>query len=1096
MGMFGLEGSYVRSLIVRGTCILGIVAAVTSAQGAQLILQPQGLTTISPGGGPNGEITIDVFVDNIVSPDALRSYQIILKITPLAGATGSFGLVDPDTLYPSSPGQPHNQSIFVKPVDPSGEQLPPPLDWVFFGQPGSFEGYDPTTLKIGAALTASDVEVTEPKYLGTYIFKASAGASGDFQIEFDVAAPNDPVQPTQLRPLDCVFCLIPFTVAPANGITVTVSDAVANDSCANASAIADGATGFSTANATTDGPSHPGSGCDQAGSSTVSNDIWYDYVSSCSGILTAGTCGDANFDTRVAVYDGCSCPVSDAELLTCNDDATGCGGATSEAVVNGVSEGNCYKIRVGATGDVRGSGSLTVTCMGNDLCASADPISAGSNVPGSTRNTALNDGIGPDCGLGFVDSPGVWYSVVGTGNLMTASLPSASYDTRLTVYQGGCAALTCLGDADNVGDTQESVSWCSTSGVPYLILVHGAGGASGTFTLDMADTSCDDANACTTNGCSAGACVNNPDYDTDYCCAPSTRDLILIDDGNPCTNDVCNANGTVSHNPVPDGPNAACDDLLRCTLDECRSGSCAHTDINTISCLGDLQCPGETTCGDEQPGFCYCISGPRLELIAEPGGLPVAGCYAVGEFILVRVELGTAEDPIIGAQFFLEYDASTLDFLSIQPGVAVDENSPFALEFNETVLPGLGTIDYVVGTNFGSSTLGPATVAVLTFQALAECDAYVRYRPSGPNGEPNRLTGIGGNEVVPNLIDLSPVSINGSPPILTSCPSDIITPTDPGQFSAVVSWTLPSATDSCDAGQITAVCSPPSGSTFQLGTTGVTCSAMNSCGISDSSCTFSVTVDSPSLTVDVELSATVDPGPFQRCITFEAWDCDATPGPQHVTVDQTLTFTNGLASGVAVSLPGGAWDCLTAQDKLHTLRSTAVDFSSPDGVTYTASCVGSRAQGGHWLVGGNLNGDEYIDILDFGVLFPQHLSLADPDTPCGTPGPDANINGDNLIDLLDLVIFVGNSLEMAEPGCCGVGFAAGVSGPVMSISVRELWEMGLEHLIVADVNQDGVLDMQDVTALVQGTDPPDDDGRVQREPPGKLRGRARSTRGR
>jgi hypothetical protein len=928
---------------------------------------------------------------------------------------------------------------------------------------------------------------------------ASPDASGDFTIRFAVADPTDEVQPTmllgQLNPLETI--LLPFTVSPAGGITVSVIEMAANDSCANSLTISDGVTGFSTDNATTDGPSHPGSACDVGGSSTVRNDVWYDYVSSCSGILSASTCGTANFDTRVAIYDGCACPASDVNLLACNDDASGCG-STSEVVVNGVIQGSCYKIRLGATGDVTGVGNVTVTCIGNDLCGNADPVVEGTTLQGSTRFTAVNDNFGLDCGAGLVDSPGVWYSVVGTGDRLRASLPAASYDTRLTVYQGACNTLTCVGDADNIGGSQESISWCSTFGTPYLILVHGNGGANGTFTLNIPDVACDDNNACTDDSCGGGICFNDPNFDgTLFCCAPPTRVLTPIDDANPCTDDICNADGSVDHDPVPDGLNAGCDDALACTLDECINGLCANTDINTITCQNDLDCPGEATCGDGSGetllGLCFCDSSTPLALIAEPGSLPVPGCYDTTDLLTVRVEMGVSESPIVGAQIFLEYDPVTLDFLGIDPGAAVDPNSPFALELRGMVDEALGTIDYMVGVNFGSPTTGPATVAVMTFDVLAECDAFVRYRPFGPSGQPNLLTDEGGQQIDPNLVNLPPIAIDAGPPLLTGCPGDIIVAPDPGLLTAVVTWPPPTGSDSCSAGIILVSCNPSAGSAFPPGTTPVVCTTTDSCGRSDA-CTFNVVVQPSVLIAEVELSAAVAPGPFDRCITFDLWDCDGPPGADHVTIAQTLTFTNGVAGGVSLQIPGGAWECITARDELHTLRSTAPDFFTSDGVNYTASFLGPRAQSGHWLVGGNLNDDDYIDILDFGVLFPMHLSLAAPNTPCGTPPPDANINGDNLVDLLDLVIFVGNSLEAAEPNCCGLGSTAGASGPIPAISVERLRELGLEYMIEADVNRDGILDFTDVAAFLRGDQPPTDDD-VSHEKPRRRRtrnGRERS----
>ncbi|GAG30931.1 unnamed protein product, partial [marine sediment metagenome] len=241
-----------------------------------------------------------------------------------------------------------------------------------------------------------------------------------------------------------------------------------------------------------------------------------------------------------------------------------------------------------------------------------------------------------------------------------------------------------------------------------------------------------------TDECVDDACVHENNFDdTIDCCAPLTRDLTTIDDANPCTNDVCNpGTGIVSHPPGPDGPEPACDDGDICTVDECQSGSCIHVDMSSIACTNDAQCPGDGTCGPG--GFCVCVE-PTLELVAVDGSMTVAGCYAVGELVTVRVELGPTNaqflvpegQEVIGAQFFVEYDTSTLVFEGIQPGVVLGTGSPFAIEILERVDHVLGTIDYLVGVSFGDpGTRSPTTVAVITFQALGECQAYVRYRPA------------------------------------------------------------------------------------------------------------------------------------------------------------------------------------------------------------------------------------------------------------------------------------------------------------------------------------------------------------------------------
>ncbi|RME38167.1 MAG: hypothetical protein D6788_07985, partial [Planctomycetota bacterium] len=193
------------------------------------------------------------------------------------------------------------------------------------------------------------------------------------------------------------------------------------------------------------------------------------------------------------------------------------------------------------------------------------------------------------------------------------------------------------------------------------------------------------------------------------------------------------------------------------------------------------------------------------------------------------------------------------------------------------------------------------------------------------------------------------------------------------------------------------------------------------------------------------------------------------------TLDQDVTFTGGSASNVTIPIPGGGWDCLSARDPLHTLRATSADFGTLDGTSYTATFLGPWPTGGHWLLGGNLNGDDFIDIVDFAVFFPLYLTPASSDTPCGTASPHADINGDNVVDLLDLIFISTNSLMASQPPCCGgVPAAGGVAighGPRTSITFSELRRMGLGDLSYLDTDANGVFDFTDVEAILGGTAP-------------------------
>ncbi len=90
-----------------------------------------------------------------------------------------------------------------------------------------------------------------------------------------------------------------------------------------------------------------------------------------------------------------------------------------------------------------------------------------------------------------------------------------------------------------------------------------------------------------------------------------------------------------------------------------------------------------------------------------------------------------------------------------------------------------------------------------------------------------------------------PQGADVTPPTLT-CPGNITVGENPsGSGGAVVNYTA-SATDNCSTPSV--VCSPPSGSTFPLGTTSVTCTAMDGSD-NTATCSFQVSVVTSTFTV-------------------------------------------------------------------------------------------------------------------------------------------------------------------------------------------------------------------------------------------------------
>ncbi len=123
----------------------------------------------------------------------------------------------------------------------------------------------------------------------------------------------------------------------------------------------------------------------------------------------------------------------------------------------------------------------------NDQCASARPIACGQTLAGTTIGADAVGDPTADC-TETVDGPGVFYSLVGTGNPIEVSTcnPGTNYDSKLFVYTGTCGSYVCVGgNDDGLGckSTASTVTFASVAGTRYLIFVSGYAGATGPFAL-------------------------------------------------------------------------------------------------------------------------------------------------------------------------------------------------------------------------------------------------------------------------------------------------------------------------------------------------------------------------------------------------------------------------------------------------------------------------------------------------------------------------------------------------------------------------------------------------------------------------------------
>ncbi len=160
------------------------------------------------------------------------------------------------------------------------------------------------------------------------------------------------------------------------------------DDCSQAAAISGvGLFDFDTTNATQDGPPHQAC-ASQGGGPDIDKDTWFDWTSTCDGTTFVRTCTHTAVDTVIAIYEGATCPTSDATLLDCDDQK--ClpqSLATFEAV-----SGQKYLIRVGsASGAAGGTGQIEITCgpPSNNQCLAPDPAAGDCCSPNPIQNPGI-----------------------------------------------------------------------------------------------------------------------------------------------------------------------------------------------------------------------------------------------------------------------------------------------------------------------------------------------------------------------------------------------------------------------------------------------------------------------------------------------------------------------------------------------------------------------------------------------------------------------------------------------------------------------------------------------------------------------------------
>ncbi|MCB0793964.1 MAG: proprotein convertase P-domain-containing protein [Flavobacteriales bacterium] len=125
----------------------------------------------------------------------------------------------------------------------------------------------------------------------------------------------------------------------------------------------------------------------------------------------------------------------------------------------------------------------------NDDCANAIPVNCNSITLGYNYGAAADPERLASCGTSNTGSGGVWYTVVGSGGNITASLEGSNFDTKMHVYTGTCGAFVCVDGNDDFAfpaDPWSFVTWPSVLGETYTIHIWGFSAEEGDIQLEVA----------------------------------------------------------------------------------------------------------------------------------------------------------------------------------------------------------------------------------------------------------------------------------------------------------------------------------------------------------------------------------------------------------------------------------------------------------------------------------------------------------------------------------------------------------------------------------------------------------------------------------
>jgi Bacterial surface protein, Ig-like domain/HYR domain/FlgD Ig-like domain/PKD domain len=315
------------------------------------------------------------------------------------------------------------------------------------------------------------------------------------------------------------------------------------------------------------------------------------------------------------------------------------------------------------------------------------------------------------------------------------------------------------------------------------------------------------------------------------------------------------------------------------------------------------------------------------------------------------IQVSGSVDPNTPGSYTLTYSVSDgSNNASLQRTVNVVDTTPPSLALNGAVQRFTGPDATTCGVVIPDAELGTASASDLCAGTLNVVRSGVPAGNLFPVGASTiSFTTTDGVNVVTGTQIVTVV--DNTPPVLAPM-SNILRLPDLGSCAAAVTF-APSATDNCS--NVTVVTSPPSGFSFPLGTTVVTCTATDAAG-NQAVSTFSVTIQNPAPAVAITGPASGAIFPIGTPVAFSGsftdnagdvhtaqWTFDAVTASG--TVNETL---KAVADSYTFSSPGIYFVRLTVTDQCGG-TATATRVNGFDAMVVIYDPNAGFVTGGGWI---------------------------------------------------------------------------------------------------------------------------------------------------